>query len=309
MRSDGREFEINEFTEDVHINRQKEDTCELEVCERAMWFYQKYPCYENGWNQVKFQGSVFEYYRCNDEEREQYKNNAYIGAYLLKNEQIALTADILTSIKRPINKYLESSSGNQYKKTKGTEIREDILKENERLNCIPQDLQPYLKAFAYVYYWCGNMMPVICNWKGQSDEGIHKIMTLYKGVIDKDHYTEMLNGNITGRTVSPTILWPTWRENTWDEWKLFVSENFLFDFVDKNYVPRTDIPLFCVRNGKDWLIKNTKLIIQRSYRIKRYVELKHSDMELNDSDKRCIKAIMGKIFCESGLRNEVIEII
>ena len=67
--------------------------------------------------------------------------------------------------------------------------------------------------------------------------------------------------------------------------------------------------MFCVRNGKDWLIKNTKLIIQRSYRIKRYVELKHSDMELNDSDKRCIKAIMGKIFCESGLRNEVIEII
>ena len=40
----------------------------------------------------------------------------------------------------------------------GKEIKDRIL--NDALE-IPPGLEPYFKAFAIVYYWCGNMMPVV----------------------------------------------------------------------------------------------------------------------------------------------------
>ncbi|SCY29526.1 hypothetical protein SAMN02910292_01358 [Lachnospiraceae bacterium XBB2008] len=266
MKSEGPIFDINEFIKVVGIKREKKDTCEFEVCEKAMESYQKYPCYAKGWRPVQFQGSVFNYFHCTEEERKSFKAKKYLGAHLLVNNKskIALTADILTSIRSPKNIILKSCNGKEL-----------------------QDLQPYLKTFTYVYYWCGNMMPVICNWRGKSDEGIHKIMTLYKDIIDNDYYKKMIDGEITGQTVKPTKLLPTWRKKNWNEWETFVSENFLFDYVDKSYKPRTDIPLFCIENRKEWLITNTKLIIQRSYRIKE----KKPD-ELTEEDEECIKAIM-----------------
>ena len=136
------------FTKKVNITR---DDCEYEVSYRAMEIYKnKYDCY-NDYSIVETDSSKS---RC----------GGYVGSHELRSNKNALTADILTSIKYTsrtcfpgIQKVLEKKLPTKnWGNIKGEEIKENIL--DVQLN--DDELLPYLKAFAYVYYWCGNMMPV-----------------------------------------------------------------------------------------------------------------------------------------------------
>ena len=245
------------------VSRKKGDTCEYEVCKTAMDCYKDYPCYKDpSWRLIENSNSVFAYYQNSDRTEKGYK-----GAYLLVNEtdNIALTGDILTSIYHPfISIILEERPLNG----KGLS---DLYKKMDisQYFRVMKDYSKYMKAFAQVYYWCGNMMPVICNWKGKNDEGIYKIGILHSQSDNsiKDYIEQIEHGRINGRNVKPAKFWPIWRSYQWSDWKDFVDKYRLNDYVDDSYIPR-DISLFSVDNLEDWMITNSKLIIQRSYRIK-----------------------------------------
>lgn len=104
---------------DIDITKCPNPSCEYEVCKNAMNFYKNYPYYKGDeWEVMKFQGTLNDYYS-NDDKREKYKCGYYKCGYKeahllvkktekeLEEIELALTADILTSIKSPINKILK----------------------------------------------------------------------------------------------------------------------------------------------------------------------------------------------------------
>lgn len=106
-----------------------------------MEFYLKYLCYKE-WNIFLHGNSIGNYMR---NKKQKYTKNYrgsrdYMGAYLLKkaDENKALTADILTSKSSPIK------------------LCERYLTKEKFGEC-----KCYYRAFETVYYWCGNMVPVI----------------------------------------------------------------------------------------------------------------------------------------------------
>ena len=101
-------IQVADFMNKVDITDSDNVNCEFEVRKKAMDFYKKYPFYEeDDWEIIKFQNSVDKYNKLkNDKEIEAYKEKSksgYKGAHLLVNKSkgIALTSDILTSIKLP----------------------------------------------------------------------------------------------------------------------------------------------------------------------------------------------------------------
>lgn len=257
------EEQIKNFMNQVNIASSNESNCEYEVSENAMKSYKSYEYYNNkNWEVKEFENSIFAYYKEKDKAS---KLNDYKGSYLLcyENDNQALTGDILTSIKRPFVSIIMNN-----KPLNGKGIF-DLLNELNTSEC-DLEIFKYMKAFAKVYYWCGNMMPVICNWKGNGDEAINKIITL-REKSGTEYYTDKLkNGKLNGRSVKPSELLPSWRCCLWPEWENFVNAYYFNDYVDKCGNPRkNDIPFFELNNIKEWMRINTELIIQRSYRINR----------------------------------------
>lgn len=310
------------FIQDVDITKCPNPSCEYEVCKNAMNFYKNYPYYKGDeWEVMKFQGTLNDYYS-NDDKRKKYKCG-YEEAHLLvkktEKELLALTADILTSIKSPINKILKKygSCDKSYSNEKGAVIREEILSDHNWFTGI-SDLKPYLKAFAYVYYWCGNMMPTICNYKG-NDECIDKIKKI-KDAPEQElvgQYKNFISGQIKSMSELRMGIWSEWARDFWGEkeksisdwWLKFVNDNYFEDYLDDNNKIRYDIKLFYKykdSDEKEWFLNNTKLIIKRSYRIKNTINGNWNDAK-NAKHKECIQCIFKNVLSKSGFKDEELQ--
>ena len=299
-------FDAISFRELVDIKRNDGDTCEYEVCEKAMKWYEQYPCYKDDWERSEFQNSIDQYFDFCRNEREDYKkNNNYKGAYLLVNKHnktLALTADILTSIKSPfgksfpdlINSLSNMLNNKEWKRITGEEVKKYILNVTLDDDLVSnKELMPYVKAFANVYYWCGNMMPVVFNPTGLGDRDTWRNKVLFlKG--DKEETN--LNK------------WDEWKREFDDDW---ISALYLQDAIndeDKKVKPfyegLDDVGqvFFSKRKGFNqqmWFLNNAKFIIQRSYRIQNGF---HGNW--NDKDKEIVQQIFKKVFETAGLNYE-----
>ena len=303
-------IQINEFINKVDITDSDNVNCEFEVRKKAMDFYKKYPYYEeDDWEIIKFQNSVNKYNKLkNDKEIEAYKEKSksgYKGAHLLVNKSkgVALTADILTSIRLPCERIAKVETCLRG----GKEIKDGILKDDIE---IPHDLEPYFKAFAIVYYWCGNMMPVVESFPPGSD-GADNWLWKMKTIIDC--HTPGSHQN-----------WRNWIKENWGEdLNKFITDFYFEDCFEKNtlnikYIVRESDPNFntanCIPNifslnnenmknlqknnnklAKEFLINHVKVIIQRSYRIENKF---HGDWKKEEEDE--VKEIFKEIFAQAG---------
>lgn len=299
------------FIDDVEILRNDNEKCEVEVCQKAMQLYKKYPYYKE-WKEIPCE-SVYLYYKNYVENKE----NAQ-APYVLVNpvSGIAVTADILTSIRGPIN----CLTKNKYCNVK-VEDAFEIIHDIQNEECLPEeynDLNRYIKAFSRVYYWCGNMMPMICNAKGQNDTWNNKLVTIFSFFQSQNvnlDFNKLLSGEMDGRNVHPGQLYEGWTYYIFKE--CFVKINYLNDHVDiddeKNIVVKQiepfanlkkDVDKYDKEKVKNWFINNTKLIIQRSYRIQYQFS-----KDWNDSakDEENVKSIMRYIFKQAGFTENDIE--
>ena len=303
-------IQVNEFINKVDITDSDNVNCEFEVRKKAMDFYKKYPYYEeDDWEIIKFQNSVNKYNKLkNDKEIEAYKEKSksgYKGAHLLVNKSkgVALTADILTSIRLPCERIAKVETCLRG----GKEIKDGILKDDIE---IPHDLEPYFKAFAIVYYWCGNMMPVVESFPPGSD-GADNWLWKMKTIIDC--HTPGSHQN-----------WRNWIKENWGEdLNKFITDFYFEDCFEKNtlnikYIVRESDPNFntanCIPNifslnnenmknlqknnnklAKEFLINHVKVIIQRSYRIENEF---HGDWKKEEEDE--VKEIFKEIFAQAG---------
>jgi hypothetical protein len=303
-------IQVNEFINKVDITDSDNVNCEFEVRKKAMDFYKKYPYYEeDDWEIIKFQNSVNKYNKLkNDKEIEAYKEKSksgYKGAHLLVNKSkgVALTADILTSIRLPCERIAKVETCLRG----GKEIKDGILKDDIE---IPHDLEPYFKAFAIVYYWCGNMMPVVESFPPGSD-GADNWLWKMKTIIDC--HTPGSHQN-----------WRNWIKENWGEdLNKFITDFYFEDCFEKNtlnikYIVRESDPNFntanCIPNifslnnenmknlqknnnklAKEFLINHVKVIIQRSYRIENKF---HGDWKKEEEDE--VKEIFKEIFAQAG---------
>ena len=317
-------FDIEKFIDEVKIERECDtDDCEYEVTKKAMGMYLKYPCYEK-WEKKLHANTIVNYLKNPNEEP---KKSGYKGSHVLISNNSgqscrgALTADILTSIGKPFKAITlngNADTGEGIKKYLCNDLNEKYLDERK-------EIIKYLKTFANVYYWCGNMMPVVCNWKGAADEGIRKVKVLYEAFDAsetdaseaRDYLKKWMSGNpdITGRYVKVKDLYTGWINTLWKGQgrKIFFKNYYLNDFIkkdqDQKILAREDIPLFdykSLSNGNiiNWLLINTKLIIQRSYRIQYQFS-----KDWNDSakDEENVKSIMRYILKQDGFTENEIE--
>lgn len=263
---------------------------EYEVSKDAMKSYLMYPCCSVGW---------------------------YIEGNKLKScaEGYELTADIITSIKKPLNDFLESI--NEKKIYKDGSVIVNCICENKKVIC--EEITPYLKSFATVYYFIGNMMPVKCsfspgaygadNWKYK----MTRILEFYKIDSKNDKDKRGQNNN-----------WPDWLINHSGLNKnAFIKNNYLMDcfcddtfeeckfFIDSKYqeAHKYDNRLIFGKEReenielmKKWIIRNTKIIIQRSYRI-----LNKFDKEWDVEHENEVREICKYIFKKSGIKEKDIE--
>ena len=303
-------IQVTDFINKVNITDSDNVNCEFEVRKKAMDFYKKYPYYEeDDWEIIKFQNSVNKYNKLkNDKEIEAYKEKSksgYKGAHLLVNKSkgVALTADILTSIRLPCERIAKVETCLRG----GKEIKDGILKDDIE---IPHDLEPYFKAFAIVYYWCGNMMPVVESFPPGSD-GADNWLWKMKTIIDC--HTPGSHQN-----------WRNWIKENWGEdLNKFITDFYFEDCFEKNtlnikYIVRESDPNFntanCIPNifslnnenmknlqknnnklAKEFLINHVKVIIQRSYRIENKF---HGDWKKEEEDE--VKEIFKEIFAQAG---------
>lgn len=106
-------YDVKEFIKKVEITRETGDTCEFEVCKKAMDKYiEYYLCYE-GW-EIK------------ETSYSKERRSGYKGSYELCKGDKILTADIITSIKAPVNRTLKEIGCVQFG-SKGEYIRGKIL--------------------------------------------------------------------------------------------------------------------------------------------------------------------------------------
>lgn len=298
-------IQVNEFINKVDITDSDNVNCEFEVRKKAMDFYKKYPYYEkDDWEIIKFQSSVNHYNNLknfkNYDEIEAYKEKSeseYKGAHLLVNKSkgIALTADILTSIRLPYERIAKVETCLRG----GKEIKDGILKDDIE---IPHDLQPYFKAFAIVYYWCGNMMPVVESFPPGSDGA--------------DNWLWKMNIIINCHKGGSHQNWRDWIKESWGEdLNKFITDYYFEDCFDKdsliikNIVPSLKkdyvVSLSCHylhllqenehKLAKEFLINHVKVIIQRSYRIENEF---HGDWKKEEEDE--VKEIFKEIFAKAG---------
>lgn len=295
-------MQVNEFINKVDITDSDNVTCEFEVRKKAMDFYKKYPFYEeDDWEIIKFQNSVNEYNKLkNNKEIEAYKEKSksgYKGAHLLVNKSkgIALTADILTSITVPYKKITNVEPSLKG----GKEIKDGILEGDLE---IPHDLEHYFKAFAIVYYWCGNMMPTVGNFR--------------PGRYGGDNWLLKMDTIMDCLKAGPHQNWRDWiKENRGEDLNKFITDFFFEDCFDKdsliikNIVPSLKkdyvVSLSCYylhllqeneyKLAKEFLINHAKVIIQRSYRIENEF---HGDWKKEEEDE--VKEIFKDIFSRAG---------
>lgn len=295
-------IQVTDFINKVDIKDSDNVNCEFEVRKKAMDFYKKYPFYEeDDWEIIKFQNSVDKYNKLkNDKEIEAYKEKSesgYKGAHLLVNKPkgIALTGDILTSITVPYKKITNVEPSLKG----GKEIKGGILKGDLE---IPHDLQPYFKAFAIVYYWCGNMMPTVGNFRPGRYGGDN---WLYKMDIIMDYHKAGSNQN-----------WRDWIKESWGgDLNKFITDYYFEDCFDKYSLIRKNIVsspngvninslkpsnLDIIKENehklaKEFLINHVKVIIQRSYRIDNEF---HGDWKKEEEDE--VKEIFKEIFAKAG---------
>ncbi|MCR5012594.1 MAG: hypothetical protein K6A72_09635 [Lachnospiraceae bacterium] len=296
---------------DFIVTKSEKEKCEFEVTYKAMEYYIKYPGYDKSpeWKSIVFQNSIYVYY-CNKEERSKYENataQGYKGACLLFNESnnIALTADILTSIYHPFTSLVFEYNSLDGEGLSNLFKNMDIENYSKKIVAI----YPYMKAFAKVYYWCGNMMPVICNWRGANDEAVHKIKQLKKEV-KEDYFITMKEGKkwkenfVNGRNVRPTELLPSWRNKMWPAWEDFVYQNYLNDYIKDDKIKNISLWDECENDEKrkEWFLNNAKLIIQRSYRIINKHHGKWNEKrEDGKTHEEYVKDIMKTIFIEANI--------
>ena len=304
-------IQVNEFINKVDITDSDNVNCEFEVRKKAMDFYKKYPFYEeDDWEIIKFQNSVNQYNTLMDAQKyneiEAYKEKSksgYKGAHLLVNKSkgIALTADILTSIRLPCERIVKVETCLRG----GKEIKDGILKDDIE---IPHDLKPYFKAFALVYYWCGNMMPVVESFLPGRD-GADNWLWKMKTIIDC-------------HTPGANQKWRNWIKENWGEdLNKFITDYYFEDCFDKdsltikNIVPSLKkdyvVSLSCYylhllqenehKLAKEFLINHVKVIIQRSYRIENEF---HGDWKKKEVDE--VKEIFKEIFAQAGFNGEQI---
>ena len=298
-------MQVTDFINKVDITDSDNVTCEFEVRKKAMDFYKKYPYYEkDDWEIIKFQSSVNHYNNLknfkNYDEIEAYKEKSeseYKGAHLLVNKSkgIALTADILTSIRLPYERIAKVETCLRG----GKEIKDGILKDDIE---IPHDLQPYFKAFAIVYYWCGNMMPVVESFPPGSDGA--------------DNWLWKMNIIINCHKGGSHQNWRDWIKESWGEdLNKFITDYYFEDCFDKdsliikNIVPSLKkdyvVSLSCHylhllqenehKLAKEFLINHVKVIIQRSYRIENEF---HGDWKKEEEDE--VKEIIKEVFARAG---------
>ena len=301
-------IQVADFMNKVDITDSDNVNCEFEVRKKAMDFYKKYPFYEeDDWEIIKFQNSVDKYNKLkNDKEIEAYKEKSksgYKGAHLLVNKSkgIALTADILTSIKLPCERIASVETSLKG----GKEIKDGILKGNLE---IPHDLKPYFKAFAIVYYWCGNMMPVVESFPPGSDGA--------------DNWLWKMKTIIECHTPGTHQNWRDWIKENWGEdLNKFITDFYFEDcfgkdsLTIKNIVPSLKkdyvVSLSCYylhllqeneyKLAKEFLINHVKVIIQRSYRIENEF---HGDWKKKEEDE--VKGIFKEIFAQAGFNGKQI---
>ena len=297
-------IQVNEFINKVDITDSDNVTCEFEVRKKAMDFYKKYPFYEeDDWEIIKFQNSVNQYNTLMDDQKyneiEAYKEKSeskYKGAHLLVNKSkgIALTGDILTSITVPYKKITNVEPSLKG----GKEIKDGILKDDLE---IPHGLEPYFKAFAIVYYWCGNMMPTVGNFR--------------PGRYGGDNWLLKMDTIIDCHKAGSHQNWRDWIKESWGEdLNKFITDFFFEDCFDKDsliikniisYPNRVNIYSLKKSNldilqanehklAKEFLINHVKMIIQRSYRIENKF---HGDWKKEEEDE--VKEIFKEIFARA----------
>lgn len=298
-------IQVNEFINKVDIKDSDNVNCEFEVRKKAMDFYKKYPFYEeDDWGIIKFQNSVNQYNNLMDAQKyneiEVYKEKSesgYKGAHLLVNKSkgIALTGDILTSITVPYKKITNVEPSLKG----GKEIKDWILKDDLE---IPHDLEPYFKAFAIVYYWCGNMMPTVGNFR--------------PGRYGGDNWLLKMDTIINCLKAGPHQNWRDWIKENWGEdLNKFITDFFFEDCFDKDSLiikniisyPNGD-NIYSLKKSnldilqanehklaKEFLINHAKVIIQRSYRIENEF---HGDWKKEEEDE--VKEIFKDIFSRAG---------
>ena len=302
-------IQVTDFINKVDIKDSDNVNCEFEVRKKAMDFYKKYPFYEeDDWEIIKFQNSVNQYNNLIDAQKyneiEAYKEKSeseYKGAHLLVNKSkgIALTGDILTSITVPYKKITNVEPGLKG----GKEIKDGILKGDLE---IPHGLEAYFKAFAIVYYWCGNMMPVVESFP----PGSH----------GADNWLWKMNIIINCHKGGPHQNWRDWIKENWGEdLNKFITDYYFEDCFDKdsliikNIVPSLKedyvVSLSCHylhflqenehKLAKEFLINHVKVIIQRSYRIENKF---HGDWKKKEEDE--VKEIFKEIFAQAGFNGK-----
>lgn len=302
-------IQVADFMNKVDITDSDNVNCEFEVRKKAMDFYKKYPFYEeDDWEIIKFQNSVDKYNKLkNDKEIEAYKEKSksgYKGAHLLVNKSkgIALTADILTSITVPYKKITNVEPSLKG----GKEIKDGILKGDLE---IPHDLEHYFKAFAIVYYWCGNMMPVVESFPPGSDGA--------------DNWLWKMKTIIECHTPGTHQNWRNWIKENWGEdLNKFITDFYFEDcfgkdsLTIKNIVPSLkEYYVFSLSDryldrlqknnnklAKEFLINHVKVIIQRSYRIENEF---HGDWKKEEEEE--VKEIFKEIFAQAGFNDKQID--
>ncbi|MBQ9332861.1 MAG: hypothetical protein IJS12_00820 [Lachnospiraceae bacterium] len=244
--------------------------CDYEVGWRAMEFYKNhYPAFK-GW-----------------ETKAQKPKDAY-GLYC-PEDSITFTADILTEIKSPVKKIVDNvAMVPQF----GRDIRKWILEGDFDRHITKTELLPAVKAFAYVYYWTGNMMPVPENPMKLADRGTwrNKIMFLY----GKKEESELEKSK-----------WGKWRESLSCEalkTEFFLNDMFCNGDIKSFYndnVKEEPAQVYFAKNHsteeqKQWFVNNAKLIIQRSYRI-----INDIREDYNEEQIREICYLMKQVFREA----------
>ncbi len=305
-------IQVNEFINKVDITDSDNVTCEFEVRKKAMDFYKRYPFYEeDDWEIIQFQNSVNQYNKLVDDQKyneiEAYKEKSeseYKGAHLLVNKSkgVALTGDILTSITVPYKKITNVEPSLKG----GKEIKDGILKGDLE---IPHDLQPYFKAFAIVYYWCGNMMPVVESFP----PGSH----------GADNWLWKMNIIINCHKGGSHQNWRDWIKESWGEdLNKFITDFYFEDCFDKYSLIIKNIisypnggNIYSLKKSnldilqenehklaKEFLINHVKVIIQRSYRIENEF---HGDWKKKEEDE--VKGIFKEIFVQAGFNDKQID--
>ncbi len=252
------EFDVNKFINEVDVYNNNKEKGEVENWEKAKLSYEKY----------------HDIVECEN-------------------------ADILTSIKTPINTCLEligypTGSG------RGIDIKERIMEYDGKAEIIKDrfnELLPYFRAFCSVYYWYGNMMPVPRNFSaGSNDTWKYKLDSIK---------------NWWNTDLKKTDLKKTEYEQVFINWikeyytyQDFIYNNYLIDMVDNQNFETKKIESLASKKElgkktedeqkndmKNWFKKNSKIIIQRSYRI-----YQNKKEELEEADIDNIHSVFEEIF-------------